>query len=139
MSLQAQLLPVFVHVALTFALVLWLARLRVSALNRKEIRESDIALGQKAWPEQIQKVGNSFENQLELPLLFYVVVILFDVAHVASLLSVILSWVFVATRFVHAYIHTGSNKVTIRGPAYGLGLFVLIAMWVILAIRILAA
>jgi hypothetical protein len=139
MSLQATLLPVFVQVALTFALLLWLARLRTSALSRNEVKERDIALGQKAWPEKLLKVGNSFQSQLELPVLFYVLVILAIIAHKDDLAFVILSWLFVAARLAHAYIHTGSNIVRIRGPVYGIGMLILIIMWVIFAVRVLAA
>src|SRR6476646_6462953 len=114
MSLQAVLLPVFVQIALTFALLAWLAYQRVNALKRGEVRPADIALGQRAWPEPLQKLSNAFENQLELPMLFYVLVILAIIARKADLLFVILSWLFVASRFAHAFIHTGSNVVRVR-------------------------
>ena len=136
MSLQAVLLPLFVQVALTFGLLLWLAPLRAGALG-KDVHPRDIALGQKAWPERMQKIANCFENQFELPVLFYLLVILAIMAHKDDLLFVVLSWVFVASRFVHAFIHTGSNVVRVRGAVYGVGLFVLIAMWIIFAVRVL--
>jgi hypothetical protein len=139
MSLQAVLLPLFVQVALTFGLVGRLAILRTRALDRREVRVGDIALGQKAWPERILKIGNSFQNQLELPVLFYVLVILALIAHKADLIFVILSWAFVASRLVHAFIHTGSNVVHLRGAVYGAGMFVLIVMWVIFAVQVLAS
>jgi hypothetical protein len=136
MSLQAVLLPLFVQVALTFGLLLWLAPLRAGALG-KDVHPRDIALGQKAWPERMQKIANCFENQFELPVLFYLLVILAIMAHKDDLLFVVLSWVFVASRFGHAFIHTGSNVVRVRGAVYGVGLFVLIAMWIIFAVRVL--
>ena len=139
MSVQAVLLPVFVQVALTFALLLWLARLRTSQLARKEVRARDIALGQKAWPEITLKVGNAFENRLELPLLFYALVGFALIAHKTDLLFVILSWAFVLCRVVHAHIHTGSNDVRVRGPVYGIGLVVLLAMWAIFAVQVLVS
>ena len=48
MSLQMILLPVFVQVALTFALLLWMARLRTASVSSGETRMRDIALGQPA-------------------------------------------------------------------------------------------
>jgi hypothetical protein len=139
MSLQAVLLPLFAEIALTFGLIVWLAVLRTRSLDNREVRAGDIALGQKAWPERILKIGNCFQNQLELPVLFYVLVVLAIIAHKADLLFVILSWVFVASRFVHAFIHTGSNIVRLRGGVYGVGLIVLIAMWLVFAARVLAS
>jgi hypothetical protein len=139
MSLQAVLLPLFVQVALTFGLLLWLAPLRTRALGSKEVHPRDIALGQKAWPERAQQIANCFSNQFELPILFYVLVILAVIARKADLAFVVLSWVFVASRFLHAAIHTGSNVVRVRGLAYGIGCIVLLVMWVMVAIRVLVA
>ena len=102
MSLQAVLLPVFVQVALSLALVIWLAWLRTRALDRKEVRPDDIALGQKVWPERIVQIGNSFQNQFELPVLFYLAAIIAILTRKADLAFVILSWIFVVSRLVHA-------------------------------------
>jgi hypothetical protein len=139
MSLEAALLPLLVQVALTFALLLRLAALRTRALARKEVRPRDIALGQKAWPEALQQIANAFENQFELPVLFYLITVLAVIAHKDDLLFVILAWIFVASRLVHAFIHTGSNIVRLRGAAYGIGMLVLVAMWVIFALEILTS
>jgi hypothetical protein len=137
MSIPAILLPLFVQVFLTFALVIWLAVLRTGALRGGAVRPGDIALRERAWPARAEQVGNAFANQLELPLLFYVLVILALITRKADLLFVVLSWMFVATRLFHAFIHTGSNVVPVRGAAFGVGLVILLAMWIIFAFRIL--
>ena len=49
----------------------------------------------------------------------------------------ILAWIFVLARLVHAYIHTGSNVVLHRSMAIGVSAIALVAMWVIFAVRIL--
>ena len=137
MSLQAALAPLFLQVALTFGLLLWLAPLRVRALNGKEVTSQQIALGQRAWPPRVQQISNCFDNQFQLPVLFYVVVILAIMARKDDLLFVVMSWLFVISRFAHAFIHTGSNVVQVRGRVYGLGLLVLLLMWIIFAVRVL--
>jgi hypothetical protein len=139
MSLQAVLLPVFVQVGLTFFLMLWMGSVRTRALKRGEVKMRDIALGQPAWNEHGTKLGNAFRNQFELPVLFYVLVVLAIIARKADLLFVIMSWVFVLTRLVHAAIHTGSNYVPNRFYAYLAGFVVLLAMWIIFAVRVVLA
>jgi hypothetical protein len=74
---------------------------------------------------------------LELPVLFYVLTILAWITRHADLLFVVLAWIFVAARLVHAYIHVTDNNVNRRGPAFGLGALVLSIMWLIFMIRIL--
>jgi hypothetical protein len=139
MTPQAILLPLFVQVALTFALLGLTGYSRVASVRRGETKIRDIALGQPHWPERITKVGNSYNNQFQLPMLFYVVVILAYTLHAADLMFVVLSWVFVATRFGHAYIHVTSNRVGRRFNAFAGGFAVLVVMWIIVAIRILTS
>jgi hypothetical protein len=137
MSVAAILAPVFVLVALTFALMFWTGVVRYGSVARRQTRISDIALGQGNWPPHITQVGNSFNNQFQLPMLFYVLVILAYVLRKADLLFVIMSWVFVVLRILHAWIHTTSNNMTQRFAVYTAGAFVLLVMWVIFALRIL--
>src|SRR5262245_43500392 len=137
MSLQAQLLPVFVLVALTFVLMFWMATERTGSIRRGEVKMRDIALRQPGWNEHTTKVGNAFHSQLELPVLFYVLVVLAIIAHKADLLFVIMSWIFVVCRIVHAVIHTGSNYVPNRFYSFAVGTIVLLLMWIIFAVRVL--
>jgi hypothetical protein len=137
MSVQMVLLPVFVLVGLTFALLLWMATARARALTGKEIRLKDIALGQSNWPESATKIGNCFSNQFEIPVLFYVLIALALPLHKADLVIVLLSWVFVVTRFAHAGIFVTSNNVQQRSLAWFAGVLVLFAMWLYFALKML--
>jgi hypothetical protein len=137
MSIEAVLLPLFVQVALTFALLGWTAMLRTGALNAGTVRDADIALREPNWPAQATQVANCFHNQLELPFLFYILTILAWITHHADLLFVVMAWIFVLLRVAHAFEHVTTNVVRRRGAIYGVGLFVLLAMWVIFIGRIL--
>jgi hypothetical protein len=139
MSIAAVLAPVFIQVALTFFLLLWMGRTRFAAVRAGEVKAGDIALGQRAWPPEVTQVANAFQNQVELPTLFYTLVALALVTRQADLLFVVLSWLYVATRLVHAFIHTTSNIVTRRFLAFVAGAVVLMLMWIVFAIRILMA
>ena len=137
MTVTDLLLPVFVQVGLTFFIMFWMGILRRRALSSGAVQPSDIALREPKWPTRALQVANNFQNQLELPMLFYVLVAFILITSTNSLIFVILAWVFVLARLVHAYIHTGHNDVWQRGAALGVGAFALVAMWVIFAIRIL--
>jgi hypothetical protein len=137
MSVQMVLLPVFVLVGLTFALLLWMATARTRALTGKEIRLKDIALGQPNWPEHATQLGNCFSNQFELPVLFYILIAVALPLRHADLVIVLLSWVFVVTRFAHAGIFVTSNNVQQRSLAWFAGVLVLLAMWLYFALRTL--
>jgi hypothetical protein len=125
MSIQMVLLPVLVLVGLTFALLLWMAGARRQALVGGETKIRDIALGQPNWPVRATQIGNCFSNQFELPLLFYTLIALAAPLRQADLFIVLMSWLFVATRFAHAGIFVTSNDLGRRSTAWFAGVLVL--------------
>jgi hypothetical protein len=137
MTIPSVLLPVFVQVGLTFALLLGMVFARRSALVSRQTRIKDIALGQPNWPVGATQIGNCYRNQFELPLLFYVLIALALPIRHADFVIVILSWVFVITRFVHAGVFVSSNDLGRRSTAWLAGALVLLVMWVYFALKIL--
>ena len=137
MSIQMVLLPVFVQIGLTFALLLWMAGARRNALVGGGTKPRDIVLGQPNWPSRATPIGNCYRNQFELPVLFYALIALALPLRHADLVIVMLSWVFVVTRFVHAGIFTSSNDLNQRSLAWFAGGLVLLAMWIYFALKIL--
>jgi len=138
MSLPEILLPLFVEVALTFLLWFWMAYYRVTLVRSGAVHPRDIALREPNWPPYVLQVANAAHNQLELPMLFYVLTILAIISKHADVLFVVLAWIFVLSRVAHAYIHVTSNRISLRGPVFGVSLLVLFIMWVIFIVRILA-
>jgi hypothetical protein len=137
MSVQMILLPLFVEVILTLVLWSWMAMLRTRDFNSGAVRPDNIALREPNWPKRTTQLANAFANQFELPVLFYVLTILEYVTHLAGIVFVVLAWVFVIFRLLHAYVHVTSNIVRLRGALYGVGAFVLIIMWVIYIVEVL--
>ena len=137
MSVQSVLLPVFVMIGLTFALLIGLVGARRSALVSRETRIKDIALGEQNWPVRATQIGNCYRNQFELPVLFYVLIaVALPIRH-ADLIIVVLSWVFVIARLIHAGVFVSSNNLGRRSMAWLVGALVLLVMWVYFALRIL--
>ncbi len=116
MTVTDLLLPVFVQVGLTFFLMFWMGLLAAPGAELRRGEADDIALRQPRWPPRRTQVANCFHNQLELPMLFYVLVAFILITSTNSLIFVILAWVFVLSRLVHAYIHTGTQRCAVRAP-----------------------
>ncbi len=137
MAIQWVLLPLFVEVILTFALLLLMGVRRRADFNAGIAKPEQIALREPNWSPRTQQVAYSFSNQFELPVLFYVLTILAIMTRKADYLFVIMAWVFIASRLGQAYIHTTSNRVLQRGAVYMVGALVLMAMWLIFIVRIM--
>ncbi|KIZ39567.1 MULTISPECIES: MAPEG family protein [Rhodopseudomonas] len=137
MSVQMVLLPVFVLIGLSFALLLATFAARRQALVSRQTKIRDIVLGQPNWPQRATQLGNCYGNQFELPVLFYALIALALPLRHVDLVLVLLSWVFVVTRFVHAGIFVTSNDLRQRSLAWLAGALVLLAMWLYFALSIL--
>ena len=139
MSLTTVLAPVFVQVALTFALLLRLGTIRVRAVRAGAVQSRDVALGQPNWSPQVMQVGNAYRNQMELPVLFYLVMVLalFSAHATAGLLA--LAWLFVASRLLHALVHVTTNNLQRRFFLFLAGALILIAMWGLFLFELLSA
>lgn len=137
MSIPMILAPLFVQVLLTFAVMLGMMYHRTGALMRGQTRIEQISNREPAWPSYATWYGNSFSNQFELPVLFYVLTVLSMITRHADLLFVILAWVFVVLRILQAVAHVTTNNVQWRGGYYGAAALVLLAMWLILIVRIM--
>jgi hypothetical protein len=109
MSVQMVLLPVFVLVGLTFALLLWMAGRAARALVERRDQDPGYRAGTAELAERATQIGNCYRNQFELPLLFYILIALALPLRHADLFIVLMSWVFVVTRFAHAGIFVTSN------------------------------
>ena len=137
MALATVLLPLFVEVILTFALLFWAGALRSGDLRSQTVKPEDIALRELNWPKRTAQVSNAYSNQTELPTLFYILTLLAYFTHHVGILFVVLAWVFVIFRLLHAYVHVTSNIANLRGMLFGLGSVVLAVMWVIFIIQVL--
>jgi hypothetical protein len=137
MSVQMVLLPVFVLVGLTFFLLIWMGTARRNALVSGQTKVRDVVLGQPNWPTRPTQIANCYSNQFEMPILFYLLIAIALPLRRTDLVIVLLSWVFVVTRFAHAGIFVTSNDLNQRSLAWFAGALVLFAMWVYFALKIL--
>jgi hypothetical protein len=126
MRADAILLPLLAQVFLTLALYAVLAVAKRRAMQAGLVDLERRALHDDAWPESVIKVSNNIRNQFQLPVLFYVLVIVLWQLGKAGPLAQALAWLFVASRVVHAWVHTGSNVVALRRGVFTFG-------WVVLA------
>ncbi len=128
--------PAFAHVLLVFALLIATGRGRVAAVTAGEVKLADIALDGSRWPDRLRKPANNYQSQFELPVLFHALMALLIATGLADLVSLVLAWAFVTSRFIHSAIHVGSNSVPHRLYAFTAGLAALAAMWLWFAIRL---
>src|SRR5262245_57123712 len=104
--------PMFLVFIATFAR---LAQLRFGAVSSGKVDPAYYRLfagGEE--PPEIRVVSRHFQNQFEVPPLFYTAVLIAYVTHSVNVWTVLLAWAYVALRIVHTVVHLGSNDVLTR-------------------------
>lgn len=138
MSNSQIFLPVLAQVFLTLAMYVLLAVRKGRALKAGEADLRTTALDNKAWPADVLKVSNNIANQFESPVLFYVLcLVLYGVGGVGPAVLV-LAWLYALSRYVHAYVHVGSNYVPRRLRIFQFGFAILLIMLVLAVWRLIA-
>jgi hypothetical protein len=138
MFYQSILLPMLAQVGLTFLVWIYLYVTRLAEMGRKDIDPQRLAsrsAGQALLTESAGPADN-FRNLFELPVLFFLAVVLALVLLIQDDLLVQLAWAFVALRAVHSLIHCTYNRVLHRFVAYAASSLVLLLMWVRLGLFI---
>ncbi len=132
------LLPALAQILLVVVLYIHLAAAKSQAAQRGDVDESRRALYADAWPEPVIQINNCIRNQFEVPVLFYVLVLVLWMLNAVNALTLSLAWLFVGTRLLHAKVHIGSNVVPLRRRLFSIGVLLLLSLWVAALLAIVA-
>jgi hypothetical protein len=132
-------LPVLVQILITISGYLLLGVRKSRAVKSNNVDLKKAALDNDAWPDYVLVISNNIRNQFQVPVLFYVLCILFYSIDAVSAMVLYLAWAFVISRAIHAYIHMSSNFVPARFTLFTIGFIIMIVMVVFAAIALLSA
>ena len=121
---------------IAFVLLWVLGMIRVPMVKSGKMPMADMALSRDPWPEQEKRVSNAFDNQFQLPVLFYIACGL-ALYFGPGWTEVLLAWLFVLARIAHAVVFATTNNVAQRFSAYVICFGVLVILWADLIIRLI--
>ena len=121
-------LPVLVQILLTIIVFVALGVAKSRAVKLGQVDLDKRALHPEAWPDSVLKISNNINNQFETPVLFYTLAMMLWALDAVDVFAMAFAWGFVATRIVHAYIHTGSNIVPARRRVFTIGCIFLLLL-----------
>lgn len=130
MSEHPIFLPMGALALLTFVTIVLVGARRIVAARRGVVKGVDFRYGESAAvPVEVAIANRNYMNLLELPLLFYVACLMYDVAGAVDPTTMLLAWIYVALRVIHSVIHLTYNNVLHRLAAFSASNVVLIAYW----------
>ena len=129
--------PMIAHVVLVYIAYTVLGIRRIGAVRSGTVRVSQFKT-RSTEPDTSATAANNILNQFELPMLFHIVCLALFLTNGISYLTLMLAWLFILTRYAHAFVHLTSNRVPIRSNLFAAGLVIVGVMWAWLALNLLA-
>ena len=132
MYFKPLLLPLLAQVALSFIVMTSMYRARIAEMKSKQIDPQQIKTRSKSKELLTKSAPSSdnYSNLFELPVLFYTAILLTLILMIQDSILVILAWSYVASRYLHSFIHVTYNLVMHRFLVFLFSSFVLLAFWV---------
>ena len=114
----------------TFAVLLLIPIQRFRAAFAGKVSAEDFKYGESDnVPGGVSIPNRAMMNLLELPVLFYVVCLMFFVTNRADVLVLEVCWTYVAFRIAQTLVHITYNNVFHRLTMFAISNFVLISLW----------
>ena len=126
--------PALAMVVLT--LIVWarLYAVRIPEMRRLRIHPQSVATSAQKSAQLVDtRAADNFSNLFEVPVLFYLALIVAYLTQQTTPLVLGLAWCFVAGRVVHSLIQCSYNKVMHRFIVYVVSTCLVWALWAVLA------
>ncbi|MBZ9771294.1 MAPEG family protein [Mesorhizobium sp. CO1-1-8] len=128
--------PVLAHVLLIYIVYCVLGRRRYGAIRSGEAKRGQFKV-RSTEPTSSVTVAANLTNQFELPVLFYVLCLTLHLTNGVNYLTLALMWIFVASRYFHAWVHLTSNNLLLRSRSFFVSAVILLLGWIWLALHLL--
>lgn len=139
MDSKAIFLPALAMAALTCVVWLRMFYVRIGQMRRDRIHPQTVATSAQAVARLTEsQAADNFRNLFELPVLFYLALVVAALNGLGDAATLALAWLFVALRIAHSAIQCGYNKVMHRFYAYAAGGLVLWLLWARVGFGLLA-
>lgn len=123
--------PMAVYVFYMWLLALYGFRIRLRSITTGQVPIKFYkAFAGAVLPERLQVVGRHYDNQFQVPILFLITCGIHMTMGMSNYITLVLAWIFVAARFLHAWIHLGSNRLQTRVVAFMVSWAAVVMLWV---------
>ncbi len=123
------------YYAFILGLGLYMFVKRFQAVKNKRMRGGYFKLYEGDVPEDIARIGNNFNNQFQLPVIFLVTCVTALYFQAVGPYFVATAATFVLSRLLHSYIHININVVLMRAGVFFAGAFLVLALWIMILIQ----
>ena len=130
--LHALVIPMAVHVALAACLYALLTVARAPSVWGIGQR----ADGSNPWAAMEPRISANLSNQFEWPLFFHIGCLLLLFLDAANSTALVLAWIFIAGRVIHAAVQILTTNTRLRGLVFTINFLAVIGLWVVAVLAI---
>ncbi len=123
--------PVLAQILIPILVLLLNAKRKKADVASGDFDREKAAMDNEAWSKPVVLTSKNLANQFQFPVVFYVLCIVLASIDAVTVVTLSVAWVFVATRYVHAYVHINSNFVPNRLKAFIFGVLTLLVLFVL--------
>ena len=109
----------------------------VKAIKKRDVKYKYFRAYEGSAPEYLLTSRHHYKNFFEIPILFYLLCLVFYMIDDVSAIDLWIAWLFVLFKGIHSYIRITSNYVPYRAYSFNVCVFLLFGGWIILVIKIL--
>jgi hypothetical protein len=130
--------PAFTLVLLTFSVMIRMLTNRIAQMKANKIHPQSISTpSELAARIKDSRAADNFRNLFETPVLFYAAMLFAQVSQPENKILLAMAWLYVALRIVHSIIQCGYNKVMHRFYVFFTSIWLLLGIWIVMALGIL--
>ncbi len=135
---HAMIYPLVVMSLLILGVAVLMLIYRIRAMKVDGLSPHYFRLNRGATPpDYMLRVEQHYQNLFEMPVLFYLVVVLILFLGWSDRVYLVLAWAYVVTRLAHAIVHIGNHKLLRRRNVFLLSVLVLYCLWGRLLLQLL--
>lgn len=120
--------PVLAQILIPILVLLLNGKRKKDDVRSGDFDRESAAMNNEAWSKPVILTSKNLANQFQLPVIFYVLCLVLASLDAVDKLTLAVAWLFVVTRYVHAYVHVSTNYVPHRLRAFLLGAIFLLLL-----------
>ncbi len=121
--------PLLAQILIPILVLMLNGKRKSDAVKTGDFDREKAAMDNEAWSKPVILTSKNLANQFQLPVIFYVLCLVLANLDAVSKLALGVAWLFVASRYVHAYVHVSTNYVPNRLRAFLLGAVSLLVLF----------
>ncbi len=121
--------PVMAQILIPLVVLVLNGMRKATDVKSGDFDRAKAAMDNEAWGKPTVLTSKNLANQFQFPVVFYVLCLVLASLNAVSTAVLVVAWLFVAARCIHAYVHVTTNYVPARLRAFLVSIALLLALF----------